>query len=54
MYFFGYGTTIGALGVRQTALYGPESGYLGLGLNLVFAIAVLQLWKHRRANTPLL
>lgn len=52
--FFGYGTTIGALGVRQTVLYGPESGYLGLGLNLVFAIAVLQLWKHRRANTPLL
>ena len=51
--FFGYGTTTGALGVRQTALYGPESGYLGLGLNLVLAIAVMQWWKRRRANTPL-
>jgi len=51
--FFGFGTTVGALGVRQTALYGPESGYLGLGLNLVLAIAVLQWWKRRKANTKL-
>jgi membrane protease YdiL (CAAX protease family) len=55
--FFGFGTTIGALGVRQTALYGPESGFLGLGLNLVLAVALLQWWKRRQgradpATTP--
>jgi hypothetical protein len=30
---FGYGTRRGALGVSNTALYGPEVGLLGLGLN---------------------
>jgi membrane protease YdiL (CAAX protease family) len=42
---FGFGTTVGALGVRQSAIYGPESGYWGLGLNLVLAIALWQWWK---------
>jgi len=49
---FGFGTTVGALGVTQTALFGPESGYLGLGLNLVLAFAGFQWWRRRRANTP--
>lgn len=51
--FFGFGTTVGALGVKQTALYGPESGLWGLGLNLVLAIALLQWWKRRKANATL-
>lgn len=44
---------IGALGVKQTALYGPESGFWGLGLNLLLAIALLHWWKRRKANTTL-
>jgi len=43
---FGFGTTVGALGVNQTALYGPESGVLGLALNL-FVAAGIWLWWRR-------
>ena len=35
--FFGFGTKTGALGVRNTALFGPEIGVLGLVSNAVFA-----------------
>ena len=45
---FGFGEKVGALGIEQTHIYGPEVGVLGIGLNLVFAIA-LWLWI-RRAN----
>jgi len=34
---FGFGTHAGALGIHNTALYGPEVGVLGLILNLAFA-----------------
>ena len=37
---YGFGEKIGALGIEQTHIYGPEVGVLGLGLNLVFAAAV--------------
>ena len=40
--FFGYGSTVGALGIKETAIYGPEVGFLGLALNLLFAAA---LWR---------
>ena len=39
---FGFGTKAGALGIVQTALFGPEVGFLGLALNLLFAAA---LWR---------
>jgi hypothetical protein len=39
---FGYGTKVGALGIENTTLYGPEVGVLGLALNLVYAGA---LWR---------
>jgi membrane protease YdiL (CAAX protease family) len=42
---FGFGTHSGALGIRNTALYGPEVGLLGLALNL-FGLAAL-LWCYR-------
>lgn len=48
--FFGFGTTVGVLGVKQTAIYGPESGFLGLGLNLVLALALWQWWKKRETR----
>lgn len=47
---FGYGTTLGALGVKQTAIYGPESGYLGLALNAALAVLLWQWWKRREAG----
>ncbi len=46
--FFGFGTTVGALGVKQTAIYGPESGFLGLALNIVLAIVLWHWWKQRQ------
>ena len=45
--FFGYGTKVGALGIQDTALYGPEVGILGLALNLLFLAA---LWRWSRGT----
>jgi CAAX protease family protein len=42
---FGYGTKVGALGIKNTALYGPEVGVLGLTLNLLF-LAGLWWWSR--------
>jgi len=39
---FGFGTRTGALGIKETWLYGPEVGVLGLALNVVFVVA---LWR---------
>ena len=39
---FGFGTHVGALGIKETAIYGPEIGVLGLILNVVFAVV---LWR---------
>lgn len=33
---FGFGESVGALGIQQTHVYGPEVGVLGIGLNLAF------------------
>ncbi len=41
---FGFGERVGALGVRQTGLWGPEVGIAGLVLNLGFAS---WLWLRR-------
>ena len=41
--FFGYGTKVGALGIADTSIYGPEAGLLGLGMNLLFAAV---LWHY--------
>jgi len=46
--FFGFGTRTGALGVRNTAIFGPEIGILGLTANALFA---LLLWKHWRRES---
>ena len=47
---FGFGTKVGALGVQETAVYGPEVGALGLLLNLLFAAALWGWWKARVAS----
>jgi membrane protease YdiL (CAAX protease family) len=43
---FGVGPTLGALGIHNTGVFGPEVGLVGLALNLVFA-AVLWLGFSR-------
>lgn len=50
--FFGYGTKIGALGIDDTAIYGPEVGVLGLVLNLIFAAALWRWWKQAPPLPP--
>jgi len=48
---FGFGQTTGALGVSQTYIYSPESGYLGLVVNLVLIVVLWQWWIHRKNQT---
>ena len=43
--FFGFGTRVGALGITNTAMFGPEIGILGLLINLMFAILLWRWWK---------
>lgn len=46
---FGFGTKVGALGITETAIYGPEVGILGLIVNVVFAscaVALAKLTRH--------
>jgi membrane protease YdiL (CAAX protease family) len=43
---FGVGSTLGVLGIHNTAVFGPEVGLVGLALNLAFA-AVLWLTSSR-------
>ncbi|MGH9369645.1 MAG: lysostaphin resistance A-like protein [Thermoanaerobaculia bacterium] len=49
--FFGFGTRIGALGIKDTAIHGPEVGILGLALNLIFAAAIWRWWKARTSSS---
>lgn len=45
---FNNGAEIGALGIQDTATFGPEAGSLGLALNLLYTIG---LWlRYRRAE----
>ena len=43
--FFGFGEKIGSLGITNTALFGPEVGYLGIILNGAF---FLWLWNKAK------
>ena len=44
--FFGFGIHTGALGIKETIIYGPEIGLLGLVLNSIFAV-VFWRWVVR-------
>jgi membrane protease YdiL (CAAX protease family) len=46
--FFGLGTKVGALGIQETAIYGPEVGILGLVLNLLFLAALMAAVQARK------
>ena len=45
---FGFGSRQGSLGIRNTAVFGPENGLLGLGCNLLFAWLLWRRWSHSR------
>jgi len=45
--FFGFGTRVGALGIKNTGFFAPEVGFLGLAVNLIFAVALWRWWKSR-------
>lgn len=49
---FGAGAKVGALGVVETAIYGPEVGVTGLGLNLLF-LSSLWWWSKTQHRGPL-
>jgi membrane protease YdiL (CAAX protease family) len=49
--FFGFGTKTGALGIRNTAIFGPEIGVLGLIANAIFAFLLWQWWRTRCNRT---
>jgi CAAX protease family protein len=49
--FFGFGTKTGALGIRNTAIFGPEIGVLGLITNAMFAFLLWQWWRTRCNRT---
>jgi membrane protease YdiL (CAAX protease family) len=46
---FGEGANLGALGIGNTTLFGPEVGYLGLVLNLI-VLVTLWRWRCRRGK----
>lgn len=48
--FFGLGATPGALGIRDTVVFGPEVGVLGLAVNVAVAAGFWQ-WHRRRNQT---
>jgi membrane protease YdiL (CAAX protease family) len=43
---FGFGAKVGALGIHETSLYGPEVGIFGLILNIIFAFTLWRRWER--------
>ena len=44
---FGFGSRQGSLGIRNTTVFGPENGLLGLACNLLFAWLLWRLLQKR-------
>ncbi len=51
---FAYGAKVGALGVQETSIYGPEVGYVGLALNAAFAAWLWRRVKSQESGPPAL
>jgi membrane protease YdiL (CAAX protease family) len=47
--FFGIGNHVGVFGIANTALYDPEVGVVGLGLNLLLAAVLCRWWFAQKA-----
>ena len=48
---FGYGAKIGSLGIEHPEVFGPESGYFGLLLNIAFLVPLA--WSCVRRGTAI-
>ena len=44
---YGFGEKVGALGIQETHIYGPEIGVLGIALNVGFALILWRLYVAR-------
>jgi hypothetical protein len=47
---FGVGPTLGALGIQNTGVFGPEVGLVGLALNVAFAAVLWVSATRGRAS----
>lgn len=45
---FGFGERVGALGIAETHLYGPETGIIGIPVNGIAVVLLLLWWRRRR------
>ena len=45
---FGFGENMGALGISQTHIYGPEAGLLGIACGLLFLALI---WRRYVAKS---
>lgn len=45
---FGFGINVGALGIQETAWYGPEVGILGFVINFLFFVGLWRWHEDRR------
>ena len=50
--FIGVGTTVGALGIQNSAVFGPELGVVGLALNVAFATVLYLRFSRSRVTAP--
>ncbi|MEE9269041.1 MAG: CPBP family intramembrane glutamic endopeptidase [Candidatus Krumholzibacteria bacterium] len=44
---FAFGEKVGALGVKETGIFGPEVGVVGLALNIIYAAMLWRWWRVR-------
>ena len=44
---YGFGEEVGALGIQDTHIFGPEVGLVGVALNLVFCAILWRLYVRR-------
>ena len=44
---FAFGEKVGALGIKETAIFGPEVGFVGLALNVTYAAVLWRWWRTR-------
>jgi membrane protease YdiL (CAAX protease family) len=49
---YGFGEKVGALGIQETHIYGPEVGIVGVALNIGFAIILWRLYVARHYLFP--
>jgi hypothetical protein len=51
---FAWGSKAGALGVKNTAIFGPEVGVVGLAANALFVAGLALWWRARTTTHPVI